>query len=784
MVFGIFGKPAPPPPPPEPTLFESIDGNIATAVIAVLVVTILGKKGLGAVLLHALGAVLILIDLALWVVTLGPVTTLYKLLTARHVFAKPYTEVNINGTNPPSKVWRSVEAIAAGKLEDGTRGGSVSTIYDLLSANYKQHATLRAQGIRPLVKWQTDEGFRFPAKVFGATTWRTYSEMGQLAHAFGAGLRALGMSPQGADAMQADHKGVLIYDETSADWMVCAQGAISQDIVVATSYATLGADAVVKTVVQGGVQTIICNRKSVAELLKACSSMPSVKNIIYTDTLSTPDDAAKPVPTAGSVKVTSFADVIELGTSKPCAPTPPKPESLCVLMYTSGSTGDPKGVMIQHKHLLAMVDAVTTHLGGVLGPAGTEVYLGYLPLAHILELVSEFYYFAKGNTVGYADPKSLTSGPERAYPHGALEEFRPSLMCGVPKVWEAIRVGALAKVAKAGALAKFLISLAVRMKAFANTHYRTTPLFNVLLKKFKATTGGNLKCTLSGGGAISAEVQEWCRTALDCPLVQGYGLTETTGGATIQMPDDTSIGIAGTPLSSVEVTLHSEPDITDANNQPYMATDTAHSTGEACAGRGEVWVRGVNVSAGYYKMAELTTSDFDTDGWFHTGDIGMLTPGGAIKIIDRKKNLVKLKGGEYVALERMNTAYNASPYVNVEVGGTCCFADDSLDRAVAITQIKPTELKALAAELGLDGKTDAELCADGKVQAKVLESFKVAAKTAKLTSLETVVAVLPVTVEWSTANGCLTATQKLVPKKVFAFHKTDLEELKKKGRRG
>ena len=162
----------------------------------------------------------------------------------------------------------------------------------------------------------------------------------------------------------------------------------------------------------------------------------------------------------------------------------------------------------------------------------------------------------------------------------------------------------------------------------------------------------------------------------------------------------------------------------------------------------------------------------------------MLTPGGAIKIIDRKKNLVKLKGGEYVALERMNTAYNASPYVNVEVGGTCCFADDSLDRAVAITQIKPTELKALAAELGLDGKTDAELCADGKVQAKVLESFKVAAKTAKLTSLETVVAVLPVTVEWSTANGCLTATQKLVPKKVFAFHKTDLEELKKKGRRG
>jgi len=764
-----------------------VDPTVAAATVAILLVAVLGKKGVGAVAIHLLGLVLILLDLALWAITGGPFVTLYKNLTARTVFAKPYGEVMINGAGQPgSKVWRSVEALGAGKLEDGTRGGTVSTIYELLSANYQKHAVLKAQGHRPLLRWQTDEGFKFPAKVFGTTEWRTYGTMGEMAHAFGAGLRALGMRPQQADAMTADHKGVLIYDETGADWMICAQGAISQDIVVATSYATLGADAVVKTVVQGGVVTMVCNRKTVGTLLKASASMPTLQTLIYTDTLCTPEEVATPVPTppTSAIKVISLAQVIEMGRRTPCAPTPPKPSSLCVLMYTSGSTGDPKGVMIQHRHLLAMVDAVTTQLGRVLGPAGTEVYLGYLPLAHILELVSEFYYFAVGNAVGYADPKSLTSGPERAYPHGALEEFKPTLMCGVPKVWEAIRVGALAKVAKAGKLAKFLIALAVRMKALANKQYRKTPLFNVLLKKFKATTGGRLKCTLSGGGAISAEVQEWCRTALDCPLVQGYGLTETSGGATIQMPDDMSIGIAGTPLSAVEVALHSEPELTDADSRPYLATDTVHSTGEACAGRGEVWLRGPNISAGYYKMPALTSSDFDADGWFHTGDVGMLTPGGAIKIIDRKKNLVKLKGGEYVALERMNTAYNASPYVNVEVGGTCCFADDSLDRAVAIMQIKPAELAALGTEFGLAGQSEAALCADAKVQAKVLESLKVAAKAAKLTALETVVAVLPVTAEWSTLNGCLTATQKLVPKKVFAFHGTELEELKKKGRRG
>ena len=237
------------------------------------------------------------------------------------------------------------------------------------------------------------------------------------------------------------------------------------------------------------------------------------------------------------------------------------------------------------------------------------------------------------------------------FPPGAIQEFAPTFMAGVPKVWEAIKAGALAKVSKAGPTAVFLIGLAVKMKALATKQYRYTPLFNLLLKKFKQTTGGQLQLCVSGGGAISGEVQEWVRTALDAPLAQGYGLTETTGGTTVQKYNDLSIGIAGTPMATMEVTLHSEPEITDADGAPYLTTDTLHCTGEVCAGRGEVWMRGNNLSVGYYKMAELTASEYTPDGWFKSGDIGLLTPGGALKIVDRKKNLVKLKGGEYVALE-------------------------------------------------------------------------------------------------------------------------------------
>uniref|UniRef100_A0A7S2BF27 AMP-dependent synthetase/ligase domain-containing protein n=1 Tax=Haptolina brevifila TaxID=156173 RepID=A0A7S2BF27_9EUKA len=532
--------------------------------------------------------------------------------------------------------------------------------------------------------------------------------------------------------------------------VTCLHAGFSQDIVVATSYATLGADSVVKAVVQGGVVALICNRKTVSKLLKAAGEMPTLQYVIYTDHLCTPAEIAASPPSAegSSIGVYSVEQVVDMGKNTPCKPTPPSPDSLAVLMYTSGSTGDPKGVMVLQRNLIALIAAVKIQFAGVRGKVGTDVYLGYLPLAHILEMVSEFYTFCVANPVGYADPKSLLAGPERCYPTGAFETFRPALMCGVPKVWEGIRSGALAKVQAKGALASFLIGLAVRMKALAEKQRRYTPLFKKLLATFKKTTGGNLKAALSGGGAISAEVQEWCRTALDCPLMQGYGLTETTGGCTIQMPDDMSIGIAGTPLSSVEITLHSEAEITDANGAPYLATDLVHANGDECAGRGEVWIRGSNLTAGYYKMPQLTSEEYDAKGWFHTGDIGMLTPGGALRIIDRKKNLVKLKGGEYVALERMNTAYNASSFVNVDAGGVCCYADDSLDRSICVAQCKPSELRKAAEKVGVSLADDEALCNDPNVQAEVLDSFKAAAKAAKLTSLETIVAVRPVIADW------------------------------------
>mmetsp|Transcript_10563 Transcript_10563/g.11604 ORF Transcript_10563/g.11604 Transcript_10563/m.11604 type:complete len:186 (+) Transcript_10563:81-638(+) len=147
--------------------------------------------------LHVAGLVLVILDFLIWVLTLGPVWMILKNMNTVSEFARPVKKAKINSTGPDSDVWHSLEAIEGKKLvstpfpEEG-----ILTVPELLERSLKRYGKRPAQGIRPLLSWKKDEGYRFPAKVFGDTQWRTYQEFGELCKAFGAGLRALGLEPQ------------------------------------------------------------------------------------------------------------------------------------------------------------------------------------------------------------------------------------------------------------------------------------------------------------------------------------------------------------------------------------------------------------------------------------------------------------------------------------------------------------------------------------------------------------------------------------------------------------
>lgn len=396
-----------------------------------------------------------------------------------------------------------------------------------------------------------------------------------------------------------------------------------------------------------------------------------------------------------------------------------------------------------------------------------------------MELMAEFCCLALGCTICYADPKTLTT--KGAYPIGALEQYKPHLMVAVPKIWDVIKKGVEAKVAASSPVAQFLVKTAFQARTFAISHGFDTPLFKALVfKKFSKVVGGRLKLALSGGGPLNSEVQVFIRTCFGCPLFQGYGLTETCAGLSIQAVDDLRAGIAGMPIPSVEVKLESVPDICDKGGATYLNTDTHDVYGNKVFGRGEILVRGPSVSLGYYTMPDKTKEVYDDDGWFHTGDIGQFMDDGSIRIVDRVKNLVKLKGGEYIAVENMEMTYGNSAFVDAVAGGICCYGDGDMDRPIALMQLNEPVVMKWAKDNGVSG--DFATLKDSKeLNDAIMADMKNEAVKAGLSHLEKLVAIAYLTEPWTPENGCLTAANKLQRRAVVEMFKKEFEETKKKG---
>jgi long-chain acyl-CoA synthetase len=249
---------------------------------------------------------------------------------------------------------------------------------------------------------------------------------------------------------------------------------------------------------------------------------------------------------------------------------------------------------------------------------------------------------------------------------------------------------------------------------------------------------------------------------------------------TIQAADDLRFGIAGVPIPSVEVKMASCSEACDKAGMPYLSTDRRDVQGNPVWGRGEILVKGTNVTLGYYMQPEETKKVYQDDGFFQTGDIGQFMEDGSIRIVDRKKNLVKLKGGEYVALEKMEMTYGNSKFVDAISGGICCYGDSDMDRPVALMQL--SELTTMKWAKENDMKGDFETIKKTKelynaVMADLLGEFK----KGDLSHLEKLIAVTFVNAPWTPENGCLTAANKLQRRMVVSMFEKDFEEVKKKG---
>jgi long-chain acyl-CoA synthetase len=227
--------------------------------------------------------------------------------------------------------------------------------------------------------------------------------------------------------------------------------------------------------------------------------------------------------------------------------------------------------------------------------------------------------------------------------------------------------------------------------------------------------------------------------------------------------------------------LESCPDFNDKSGLPYLQTDTTDVDGHPIHGRGEVLVKGYNVSKGYYMMVEKTKEEYSDDGWFSTGDIGQFSNDGSLQIVDRKKNLVKLKGGEYIAIEKMEGSYGNSSFVDAVHGGVCCYGDGDMDRPVMLMQLNEGTTMQWAGSNGMGDKSFAEVMKSKELYDVVMKDMINEHKKGELSHLEKLVAVVLLNDPWTPENGCLTAANKLDRRTVITQFAKEFEGVKEKG---
>jgi long-chain acyl-CoA synthetase len=556
-------------------------------------------------------------------------------------------------------------------------------------------------------------------------------EMLERAKFIAAGLHAIGVN-------RGDR--VALLSESRVEWTLTDAGSIFAGAIDVPIYPTLTPPQVRYILNDSGACVLFVERREkFLELKQILGECPDVKQVVFFESEGvTAEDGL----TLAQLEVEGRElENREAGRIANLA-TETRPDELATIIYTSGTTGEPKGVMLTHSNLVTnLIDS-----SGHLSFGEHDIALSVLPLSHVFERQAMYMYLHQGMAVYFAESLQ-TIGPN-------LREVRPTVLVGVPRIFEKIYQRIQERAAEAGKLSAAMLAWSVSVaREYAEHTLAHKPVPSTLklkhsiasklvFSKWRNAFGGRIRLLVSGGAALPEDLAR-IYIGAGIPIVQGYGLTETSPVITTSRIDDNRVSTVGTAIPNVDIRIAED---------------------------GEIEVRGPNVMRGYYNKPEATSAVFTDDGWFKTGDIGTLDEDGFLRITDRKKELFKTSGGKYIAPQPIEQAIKGSRFVSqvVLIGA---------ERKFPAALIVPVweQLESYCKLKGIEVKSRSELCRHPRIVDLIQRQID--GLTPNLAKYEKIKKVALLENEFTIEGGELTPTLKVKRRVIDDKYKDVIERI-------
>ncbi|CAG8476589.1 401_t:CDS:10 [Ambispora gerdemannii] len=617
----------------------------------------------------------------------------------------------------------------------------VGTIYEAFQYSLKRYPARPLLGHRPFDK---------STKKYGDYVWQTYSQINERVNNLGSGICFVLEKEFGFKKIVGSTLGV--WSLNRPEFHIVNQVAAALNLKTVPLYETLGPNIVKYCVNHAEIHTIVLSANHIRGLFQIRSEIPTLKCLISMDPLE--DIKLKNEAKKYNLTLYEIDEVESIGREHPYPHNPPKPKDCATIMYTSGTTGPPKGTILTHENFVASMACFIL----AFRMTQDDVVISYLPLPHIFGRALEEVMVAAGGSIGYfhGDPNELLLDSQ---------VLKPTVFPGVPRIWNKVYQSLAAATIEAPGKVGELLRMAVaeKLKNLEETGELKHPVWDEkYFKKCRMAIGGQVRLLITGAAPIGIDVLQFLRIAFSAIFVEGYGQTENAAATTMTLYGDNKAGSVGTPHISSEIKLIDVPEM------QYTSKDKPYPRGELCA-------RGPNVMFGYYKDEKKTRAAIDEEGWLHSGDICQIDDRGCIVIVDRIKHIFKLSNGEYIAPEKIEQIYLQVPLIaQFYVHG------DSLRKSLVGIIVPNPELFIPWAQKAVGGgenKHLQELSSNKQVQKALVLHLNQVGKQAGLNGFEQVKAIYIDTVPFSVENDLLTPTFKNKRQKIWGKYRKEIDRL-------